>query len=350
MTEPPSGTDPTHQQALVAPAAESGLRPLADDARPRPIDSARDACLALARMGTSIGWGLAALGLVAGLERVAGPVIDGQATSGESIRAWVGAGFAILAYGLAGFAAAVVARMTAAAIREYLDGVAHLSDDLFSLAARGVADLDRIAQVLGEGGAAVWRDGQSGPDRSRLLADFQRATRASQWAEARSLLDAFAADYPDDPRQTVLEAELEEAIHNAKQQQLARLEAAREVNDPEGVLESYQMLAGSLAGDARSALDRDLAKWFLALIHRRLRTTKIQPEVVVLASRFAEAFASTVEGASVRAALPTLRRSVGLCPRCGSPYAGIGDACPKCLANLSLRPPSPDSEAEIANP
>ena len=33
--------------------------------------------------------------------------------------------------------------------------------------------------------------------------------------------------------------------------------------------------------------------------------------------------ATTVEGASVRASLPTLRRSVGLCPRCAQPYTAL---------------------------
>jgi len=350
MIEPASATEPTHDLSLAPPAAESISIPVADHARPTPIETSRAACLALARTGTWVGWGLVALGLVAGLERFVALAIDGQATSGEWGRAWAGAVFAILAYCLAGLGSAAVARMAAAAIREYLDRFAQVSDDLLSLAARGVADLHRIAQVLGEGGASALQADQSGADRTRLLAEIQRATRASQWAEAQSLLRAFAAEYPDDSRQAVLEAELEKARHSANQQHLAKLEAARDVNDPEGVLENYQMLIGSLQADARAALDRDLAKWFLALIHRRLRTTKIQPDVVRLASRFAEAFASTVEGASVRAALPTLRRSVGLCPRCGSSYAGIGDACPKCLDSMSLRPAAPDSDAQVANP
>jgi predicted amidophosphoribosyltransferase len=50
----------------------------------------------------------------------------------------------------------------------------------------------------------------------------------------------------------------------------------------------------------------------------------------------ADAFDSTPEGASLRAALPTLRRSVGLCARCGRPYNGIADACPACLATTSF--------------
>ena len=43
------------------------------------------------------------------------------------------------------------------------------------------------------------------------------------------------------------------------------------------------------------------------------------------AARFAETFATTVEGASVRASLPTLRRSVGLCPTvCSAVYRYCG--------------------------
>jgi hypothetical protein len=87
----------------------------------------------------------------------------------------------------------------------------------------------------------------------------------------------------------------------------------------------------SLDDERRGGLDRDLSKWFLGLIHRRLRTGKVQADVVQLAARFAETFATTVEGASVRASLPTLRRTVGLCPRCAQPYIGVADACPNCL-------------------
>jgi hypothetical protein len=69
------------------------------------------------------------------------------------------------------------------------------------------------------------------------------------------------------------------------------------------------------------------------LIHIRLRSGKIQPDVAILAGRVAEIFSHTVEGASLRASLPTLRRSAGQCPRCAQPYTGIADACPACLAS-----------------
>jgi hypothetical protein len=112
---------------------------------------------------------------------------------------------------------------------------------------------------------------------------------------------------------------------------LAELEAAQEVSDPERVLEIYHELAPALAETRRKAIENEVAKWFMNLIHRRLRSGKVAPDVVVLAARFAVTFAATMEGASVRASLPTLRRSVGLCPRCAQPYTGIGEACPQCL-------------------
>jgi hypothetical protein len=56
-------------------------------------------------------------------------------------------------------------------------------------------------------------------------------------------------------------------------------------------------------------------------------------------------FCHTVEGASLRASLPTLRRSAGLCPRCAQPYTGLANACPQCLAAPGPPPQTPGSPA-----
>ena len=74
----------------------------------------------------------------------------------------------------------------------------------------------------------------------------------------------------------------------------------------------------------------------MALIQKRLRAGTIRIDVVELAAKVAERFDHTSEGASLRAALPTLRRSAGLCARCGKPYTGIADACPVCLTTQSF--------------
>ena len=57
----------------------------------------------------------------------------------------------------------------------------------------------------------------------------------------------------------------------------------------------------------------------------------MRADVAELAEAIVEAFPATNEGASLRASLPTLRRSAGLCPRCAEPYAGEDDACAECL-------------------
>ena len=127
-----------------------------------------------------------------------------------------------------------------------------------------------------------------------------------------------------------------DAFHDTKGQRtqedrIAELKAARDANDPARVLDLYDALVGDLAPADKTALQAEVAPWFLNLIYRRLRTGRIQTEVVELAARFATSFAVTAQGASVYAALPTLRRSAGLCPRCAQPYTGVANACPQCL-------------------
>ncbi len=176
-------------------------------------------------------------------------------------------------------------------------------------------------------------------------AEIERATKSAAWDEAEALLDRFEADHPDDPTHPALRATLQAARQGAVEERLAEIEAARGVNDPGRVLEIYETVAPLLEAEARAKLHGGLAPWFLSLIHRRLRHGKIQPDVVRLAERFSVAFSTTVEGASVRASLSTLRRSVGLCPRCSRPYVGLAEACPQCLGAGTVAP-----DSLIANP
>ncbi len=110
-----------------------------------------------------------------------------------------------------------------------------------------------------------------------------------------------------------------------------KIQAAREANDPTGVLELRADLELVRRGENLDEFDRSLAQWLISAIHRRIKTGRIAVEVVILAGRVAEQFATTKDGASLKASLPTLRRSVGLCSRCEEPYRGVEDACPKCL-------------------
>ena len=111
-----------------------------------------------------------------------------------------------------------------------------------------------------------------------------------------------------------------------------RISAARLANDVDGALVAHEELTKILFGDDRKDLDRSMVAWLMKMIQRRLRTIPVGTDVATLATVVSERFGGTPEGASLRAALPTLRRSAGLCPRCSEPYLGVDDACPKCLA------------------
>ena len=108
-------------------------------------------------------------------------------------------------------------------------------------------------------------------------------------------------------------------------------------------IELHDEVKPLIESEALRALDVDLAKWFMMLIHRRLRSGTVKADVALLAGRVAASFDGTPEGASLRASLPTLRRAAGLCARCAQPYTGIADACPACLTGAS--PPNAQSAA-----
>ena len=177
----------------------------------------------------------------------------------------------------------------------------------------------------------------------RILADQIEATdRIAQHLVAVG--DPFAQDRAADPD--------EKARRTAAQELLAKIDAARTVNDPERVIELRDALQPLLDPDALRATDRDLAKWFVGILFRRSRAGTIRADVARLAGQVAARFDGTPEGASVRASLPTLRRAAGLCALCGQPYLGIENACPICLAGapLSVPPSAPTSPSAKFTP
>ncbi len=252
------------------------------------------------------------------------------------------AGYLIILHGLGGLLLATIVRALGLWILLASDKgrpSAFVDRALVEQVARLGVQLDARPQAEALADARETRSVEELAD-ERLTA-IRRLIDSQDWATADERARAFAAERPDDPRGAAVLAELERAKRTAREQWDALVQAARTVNDPDRVLELYSQIPPVFEAEVRKSLDQDLAKWFLSLVHRRLRVGKIQVDVVTLASRVSESFGHTVEGASLCAALPTLRRSAGLCPRCAQPYAGLADACPVCLAATGAASPPP---------
>ena len=173
---------------------------------------------------------------------------------------------------------------------------------------------------------------ESGHPVDRSVADEVRAAiDEGRWDRAQSILDGLPSP-ADDPQIKSLGLELARSRERLIANLTDRLDAARLANDADGALSAHDELIKILQGDDRKEVDRSMVAWLMKLIQRRLRSIPVGTDVATLAAVVADRFGGTPEGASLRAALPTLRRSAGLCPRCSEPYLGVDDACPKCLA------------------
>jgi len=248
------------------------------------------------------------------------------------------AGYAIIGHGLAGLVLAALVRALGIGVRGFAE--------------RPMAESPRRAFV-------PEHEPQTGPKSPTApaesparaadedLAAVRRLIEAADWDEADARVADLIAEHPDDRRVERIADDLRRAKQTVGERWTEQLRAAREVNDPNRVLELYAQTPPVHDEEGRRLLDQDVAKWFLSLVHRRLRGGGIQLEIVTLAERVSESFAHTIEGASLRAALPTLRRSVGLCPRCARPYTGTAEACPECLAGKTATT-EPEAEAATA--
>ena len=199
--------------------------------------------------------------------------------------------------------------------------------------------LERIAVALEQGaGSATPRD-ESQPERSDL-GEVRAAIDEQRWDRARSILDGLPEATLQRPAVAALARELDRGHERAVVDLTGRIEAARQINDPDGALAARDELARLLPLDDLAEVDRTMIGWLMKAVQRRLRTVPVGADVAGLATAIADRFGASPEGASLRAALPTLRRSAGLCPRCAEPYLGVDDACPKCLeaAGVAAQP------------
>jgi hypothetical protein len=239
-------------------------------------------------------------------------------------------------------ALAFVVIVSAMALRHILIGLVDVVEALHDLRDSSIQLEGRLAEVTEKLSAVGTTRDPSFDVKAQRVAEIRHAIRLAAWSEAADLVRAFSESHPDDPESARSAAELTEARETAGRELIEKLQAAREANDPERVIELRNLLKPLLPHESLRTLDHDLAKFLMNLIQRRLRTGKLRPDVAILAGKVASSLDDTPEGASLRASLPTLRRAAGLCPRCAQPYTGIGDACPLCLAGtVTPLPPEP---------
>jgi hypothetical protein len=272
-------------------------------------------------------------------------------TGAGRVAAWVMTGLLVVVVAL--LCALVVAVRRAAWALESLDGrLRHWSERSWSALPVGGSSASPGATSVAAPAARTESAG--------LEARIREALDQRAWAEAAQRIeDLRSSDAPGAADRA--ERLLSELVRSREAQSAdlkARLDAARSANDPDAVLDLHAELATLIATDARADADRELVGWFMRLLMRRMRTGTVREDVARLAERVAAAFPTTVEGASLRASLPTLRRSAGLCSTCGRAYTGVEPACPKCLAARTQGEPAPaaalsgpeDGVAEIDEP
>ena len=120
----------------------------------------------------------------------------------------------------------------------------------------------------------------------------------------------------------------------------ARLAAARGADDPDRVIDCRDALTEHLRGEALHDLDQKVVSWLVGRVRARARsgTPSGATAAAALAARVAESFGDSPEAASLRAALPSLRRSAGLCPRCAGPNPEATALCPRCAGGAAPVP------------
>jgi hypothetical protein len=250
----------------------------------------------LERMAPLVRFGLFAIGMSVCLDQVRGLVSDAQFTWGERRVMGIVALVTLGGFGLAGWVAGRLIKASADLIEVFIAGAE---------AAGRTADLIELHLV---------------PTLGRVAAALERPSAPARSGEGKA-----------------------RAIEELR----ARLDAARRGDDPDEVIDCRDALTEHLRGEPLKDLDRQVVRWLVGRVQARAGAGTAAGAVAAatLAARVAESFGDAPEGASLRAALPGLRRAAGLCPRCARPDPGHGDVCPRCAAAAPGATPLPQSEA-----
>jgi hypothetical protein len=283
-------------------------------------------------MAPLVRFGLFAVGLSLVLDQVRPMISDAQFTWGERRVMGIVALVTLGGFGLAGWVAGRLLKASAELIDLFIDGAdaAWRAADLIEL--QLVPTLGRIAAAL-ERAPVPPANGNAAKDDA--LSGARRAIADRRWGDADRLLAGFRRDFPDATETAAIAGELQAAREAAAMTLRSELESAQRANDLDRVIECRDELTQYLRGQALHDLDQAVVRWLIIQVQRRVRAGDRSADVAGLAGRIVDSFGDTAEVASLRGALPSLRRSAGLCPRCSRPFQGTAEACPRCSASAA---------------
>ena len=143
---------------------------------------------------------------------------------------------------------------------------------------RIVPALDRIAVALERRETARPDTNQSGSldRRATGFAEIRLALTQKRWDDADALLENVLHEFPDDPEGNALQGELARSREQALDELRLRLDASRSVNDPIAVIALHEEMTVLLRGEARRELERDVARWLIGALQRRMRSGTVR--------------------------------------------------------------------------
>jgi hypothetical protein len=306
----------------------------------------------MGRLARLVSLGLLSIGCSMFLDETRSLFTDAQFTWGErQIMGIVGLSY-LGGFGMAAWVAGRLITTAGGLIDAFADQAEAAARLANLIEQQAVPTLGRIALALEKLSIEQQKPREPEDDETaRTIQIARQAIASARWAQAEKLVGRFIKDHPG-PDAARLLAELEDSRNKAVDGLLARLEKAKTAGDGLLAVEIRDALTEHLRGDRLAGLDRDLVRWLVGEIKRKVRSGPIKPEVATLASRVADSFADTPEGAALRGSIPNLRRSAGLCSTCAQPHRGPVDECPRCLGrepsgvNPSYVPLSDESDFE----
>ncbi len=174
------GSSPIGDMADQPTSSESDTKSALPDPHPAEVThgkEVRDVARALAAFAPRLGWGLLSLGLLSGLARALAPAaVESPTWSVWAVAVANGVSLG-LALGLSGWILGLLCKVVAALLIEHVDRSASGSWELIAELRRVTALLERWIEVGGWPREPAVSQGPSSIDRTRRLAEIDRARR-----------------------------------------------------------------------------------------------------------------------------------------------------------------------------